>query len=138
MELNNLPIPPTVNHMYRTLPNYRRCKTKYLIDFEKDMELWAMVNKQAIYDLKSSLKEAKYLSLELTMTFTRDKLICHNGKVKVLDISNRIKAIEDAICGLIGLDDSLIFDVKACKRVGKKVGVTAKITPIDKETIGLT
>ncbi|MFI5405196.1 MAG: RusA family crossover junction endodeoxyribonuclease [Nitrososphaerales archaeon] len=137
MELKNIPIPPSVNHMYRTLPNYRRCKTKYLLDFEKDFELWVLLNKEAINTARKEIKDSKYLKLDLRFYLKRPTLFCLNNTVKKMDISNRIKAVEDAVSNLLGIDDSLFFQVSASKEVADKVGVTATITPLERETIGL-
>ena len=123
--------------MYRTLPNYRRCKTKYLIDFEKDFELWVLLNKGTINLIKKELSGHKYLKLDLKFYLKRTTLFCLNNTVKKMDISNRIKAVEDSISNLLEIDDSLFFQVSASKEVADKVGVTATITPLDRIAIGL-
>lgn len=98
-----------------------RHQSKALDDFKK------LFDKQSIciYDgpTKTTLKDflheiqSKKLCLIVQVYFKKERLFTKDGRIKKLDISNRIKSCEDCLCNSIGIDDSQIFRVVAEKCV---------------------
>jgi Holliday junction resolvase RusA-like endonuclease len=53
--------------------------------------------------------------LRLSFYITLGKLLTKEQKIKRLDISNRIKPIEDALCAMLSIDDKDFVEVTALK-----------------------
>ena len=120
MYLNNLPMPPSLNSCYMPLPNGGRCRSQSYKDFQKAFNQWAIDNYLDINACRASLKGIFQIGLVLTFSLPRGILITKKGTVKRWDSSNRIKVIEDALSEALNLDDCLIWDVRAIKRIGDK------------------
>lgn len=125
VEFKEFPMPPSFNHAHINLARGGRAKGKGYHEFIKAVEFWRMVNFHTVSrsrELKIVRDEGKRLFLDKTFFFPRDKLIMQNdsgpkakeqkkaGDPKKLDVSNRIKILEDSICALIGIDDAWVTD----------------------------
>lgn len=103
--------PPTLNTAYVNTDK-GRSSTQALRDFKRDCK--ALVQIQGLPNADDLAKcEVFFLELHFIWSgwFKKD------GQLKKhLDVSNRIKAIEDAICEAIGIDDGLIASPIALKR----------------------
>ncbi len=53
--------------------------------------------------------------LEFEFKFPAAKLFTKDERYKKLDLSNRIKVAEDAVCEVLGFDDKAVFEVLATK-----------------------
>jgi len=116
MRFENMPMPPSINQCYAQVGR-RRIKSAKLVSFNLEMDAWAILRSSSIRRASKSLEGLK-LRLDLTFSFPKGKIICKDGSSRKLDVSNRIKAIEDAFCRLLEIDDSNIFEIRAIKAVG--------------------
>lgn len=126
---SNLPMPPSVNTSYVTVGN-RRVKSASLVRFNLEMDNWSLSHFKELQNATKDLKGHK-LEMSLIFYFPQIKILTKAGNPKRLDVSNRIKAIEDTFCRLIEIDDCHIFSVHACKKVGTCEKVSLKISPIE-------
>lgn len=79
------------------------------------------------------IAEGKKLQVDALFFFHKKSLFTLDGRVKKMDVSNRLKALHDALSTLMGVDDSLFFRVVAEKIQGdeeKAESVTVKIKPL--------
>lgn len=118
--LEDLPIPPTSNSQYKL---FRRGLKTYHVPsaelkrFKKDMEAWALKNHKRCIDIKNAIHGRSHipLSCECIFYFKKERIWTKAGKPKKFDVSNRLKAIHDEVCKLIGIDDSEFFSISAKK-----------------------
>jgi Holliday junction resolvase RusA-like endonuclease len=136
--MERFPFGPSVNMMYKTLPNYRRAPTAEFQKFKRRVKKWAEEHSDALYaspeykELKQLMDIKHYpirLQLELTMYVNKSKVLCKDGRIKRFDTSNHIKSIEDAMSGIIGIDDKVFFRIIAEKiPIDGDSYVTAKVS----------
>lgn len=119
-------MPPSVNKAYIQV-GIRRVKSPCLVAFNLQMDAWA-INSHRIINIATSKLRGCNLDLKLIFYFPTEKLFTKAGKPRKLDVSNRIKAIEDAFCRHLDIDDSYIFNIEASKRVGTHENVYLEIT----------
>lgn len=96
-------LPPSVNKLFHTVRDERTGVTKRVLTAEarKIRRLVvamtsAQLDPNALYELRLAV---------FLKAFTRD------GEVRRVDLSNRVKFIEDCVCLALGIDDSRIFRV---------------------------
>lgn len=88
------PMPPSVNNAYATVHG-RRVLTREGREFKASAT--ALVRKAAA---------GQCAPVWLTMTIRLYLPLCYkNGKVRRVDVSNRVKLLEDAVCEGLGVDD---------------------------------
>lgn len=110
----NLPMPPSTNHMYITLRNGMKFPSPELKAFQAEME----TRRKGYPDQNERFpSQGEPLSLELQFFLNAGRLLKKDGTTKRWDVSNRIKAMEDAVAKLIGVDDRHFWEVYAAKRV---------------------
>lgn len=115
-------VPPSVNASYATnFKTKKRFPSKSLIAFKKlfnssSIHIFDGPTKTTLKDFLNEIRSKK-LCLIVQVYFKRERLFTKDGRIKKLDISNRIKSVEDCICKAIGIDDSQIFRVVAEKCV---------------------
>lgn len=103
---------PSLNQCYATnFKTGRRFPSKALGEFKKEFKKLSPPHSGEI-----SAIQGKRLCLIIEMWMKRERIYCKNGKIKKMDVSNRIKPLEDAISDLIGIDDSQFFRVVAVKK----------------------
>lgn len=115
-------MPPSSNNMYAGTT--RRFKSAVARQFDRDFLTWALVNAQAIAQIRQHLqanmdRDAR-IELNAVFYFPRAAIITKTGAAKRNDTSNRIKALHDSISEAIGFDDSLVWDGSFRKRVTPK------------------
>ena len=124
-----LPLPPTVNKAY-----FQKGKRKVLTSaaraFKEDVK--RTVSQQLA--LRPDLAQLDSVPLVLILEVYFESIINKGwleGKAKSLfkklDASNRIKLLEDALCGALGIDDKQYMTVMVCKHqhAGRPVVKTA-------------
>jgi Holliday junction resolvase RusA-like endonuclease len=52
------------------------------------------------------------------------------GKVRRIDLTNRVKFLEDCVCDAVGIDDSHVFRVKLQKHDAEEESTVISLTPI--------
>jgi len=111
--LTNIPMPPSTNHLYasiKTRGRIIRVKSQEYKSWEKEFFAWSVVYRAQIKAVKEwALEQTSRnctIRLDRYFWFCRSDIVCKDGTPKKLDVTNRIKAIDDAIAKLIGIDDS--------------------------------
>ena len=117
-------MPPSVNNYYATIKiggRLRRIKSRDANAYEAAMRRWAFTFLDSIKRAKEFLKgltPGMVLALHVDFFFPREKIFTKKNTPKRNDTSNRIKALHDQICMILGIDDCYIFDGSFTKRVG--------------------
>lgn len=116
--LNNLPMPPTANRLYLPI-NGRFIPSPELKMFKKKMELYGLQNKAHLREIAShclcAISNGYGLHFDRKFIFPRSKIFSKKNEPKKYDVTNRIKAIDDGISLLIGVDDKFIFESRSRK-----------------------
>ena len=76
-----------------------------------------------------SVSPTQTLYLHLVINLHRSRLHTKDGRIKRLDVSNRIKILEDALANWLGFDDSQVWHVSATKKEIPP-GETERVTAI--------
>lgn len=136
--VERFPLGPTVNNMYVTLKNYRRAPSAEFQRFKRRVKKWVdnfgpeLLQSGEYQELQQLIEIKHYpirLQLELTFHINRTKILCKDGRTKRYDTSNRVKAVEDAIFGILDIDDKHVFRVIAEKTpIDGDSYVTAKVS----------
>ena len=114
--VHGLPMSPTVNKMYATSVKYgrsHRFKTRDAKDFEHAMRAYYFQFKNQL-DLVSTVLQG-YISngyaLEINryFFFQPGQLLTKKFTAKKMDVSNRIKALDDEVSKMISIDDKFFF-----------------------------
>lgn len=120
--IQNYPLPPSENQIYRNVPRVGRVATQELKDYKRSCAFWGMANKQykqIFWELAQEypnhvLKVDAYIVLKHERIWTKD------GRPKKLDASNRLKALHDQLAEYLGIDDKAFFNVSAEKISGEQ------------------
>lgn len=116
MILHGLPMPPSVNGIYVNNPKTRgRFKSAAGKAFDSEIEGYRLVHSHTL----RQFRRGTLYRVRLTFFLPLEKLMTKDGAVKKLDVSNRIKPIEDAICKLLDIDDKDIVEVVAYKTLSR-------------------
>lgn len=111
-EFINIPFPPSVNGAYvYSRFSGRMVRSKDHRAFENQFLKWAFCHKAAIDKAAIELKGHK---LSLCMHF-HCATLTKSGATKKIDVSNRIKLLEDQVARALGIDDSNFWHVSAYK-----------------------
>jgi hypothetical protein len=135
--VKNFPMPPGSNHLYKTCAvgnRIFRAPSRKHKDYKKSVKLWALENPDIIRMMKAKVKDWKALQIERYFMFHYKTIYCKDGRIKKMDVSNRIKALDDSLLGLMGLDDSQIFrgfEEKILMPVGYPECVEIRISPME-------
>lgn len=130
--IQNFPLPPSENAMYRNLPRVGRVATKELQDYRRECEFWGLANKK-YRDLFFSLMEENpqyVLKVDFFFVFKRKRLWTKQNLPKKLDASNRVKAAADQLAKFLGIDDKCFFSVSSEKVSGENECAIIFITPV--------
>jgi Holliday junction resolvase RusA-like endonuclease len=113
--LPNIPFPPSVNAAY-AYSRYkdRLVRSKSHCSYEREFQVWRANHRQLLRDAGNALRGHR-LRLDLAFYCATDT---KSGDVRKLDVSNRIKLVEDQLSRALGIDDSYIFVITAVKRDG--------------------
>lgn len=123
----DFPTPPSDNHLYPTFMRAGRLirvPSKEYAQFRKSVESWGILNAQKLKWAQEAIRNFDKLGIEFVFHFEPHRLFTLKGTVKKLDVSNRIKAAQDSISKLLGVDDSIFFTCTAHKVPALKDGVT--------------
>lgn len=119
--LSQIPIPPSLNNAYPTSKHGYRYKSKALVEWERELERWAFTKVKELHALQDLFKASQnaLVGIECRYFFRKEKILTKLGKVKKLDVDNRLKCLIDGITQIIGIDDSYIWEGKFSKHVSK-------------------
>lgn len=113
MTLTKIPLSPTSNHAYKH-SSRGMYPTPAMLKFQKHFQAWKLLNEYELGVTKNYLNnqiaKTKDPKLEFIRTFyfKHEDLYYKNGKRRKLDITNRIKYLDDYICQALDIDDHLI------------------------------
>lgn len=114
-----LPLPPSANKAYASLRNRRILTAEGKLFKQQVRDLFG----QAYATRPLPELQDHALALDITLTFEAvenagwSKGTAKN-RYKRVDVSNRLKLLEDAIFSALGVDDSLIFSLTVRKQAG--------------------
>jgi Holliday junction resolvase RusA-like endonuclease len=119
-----LPMPPSVNKAYVSLRNRRILSTEGKL--YKQAVRDKIGEQYALTPLPNLENTPLELSIELTFTdvenagWSKGKA---KNRYKRIDVSNRVKLLEDALFETLDVDDSLVFSLHVTKRAGADASV---------------
>ena len=100
----NYPMSPSSNSLYASFRG-RLIKSNEGRLYVKRVQAWAAPHQKTVLKLREILKD-KTLRVDYSFFFPRSKLITKKNTIKKTDFTNYIKAAQDALSDLIGVDDS--------------------------------
>jgi len=131
VSLNQMPMCPSINQAYKTIlinRTIRRCASKALNEFKKEFKDWVKKNPATVSTARASLEgHENALRLTLWFYFPHDRIFTKKNAVKRLDVSNRVKIIEDSLCEALGFDDRVFFNINIFKVQSEKECISALI-----------
>lgn len=131
-ELRSFPMPPSDNALKVPLIIGGRSRTVKSADYreyEYEVKTWAIRNQESLSkarDLTLKLQPGWALKLELIYWFQRTTVIQKSdskktgtkaGDPKRHDVTNRIKALNDALFAILGCDDKYVWQCNVIKKV---------------------
>ncbi len=140
--ISGLPMPPTSNNSYCT--NRRtgqRFPSKDLKEFKQAMKDWCAENRKTVLDVRAImvapfLFEQAYLRVDRYFGFPPGRIFSKANLPKRMDVSNRIKAMDDALSEeILGLDDSWFFSGSEHKAISQEAGVILIISKIKVKSV---
>ncbi len=108
---DRFPLPPTANHAYPTGTNGRRHKSSAMRIFEAEATKWWMVNRPLVTHARKALggeiaiDKASMIRVDAWVCFHYGSLFTKDSVRKKMDVSNRIKALHDALSNVLLIDD---------------------------------
>jgi len=119
-EIRGLPLPPSANGLHKSFVRKGsrkvvRVKSDAYNRYIRQMSHWKMNNFKGIPGLRKWIEkhnqgpEPLRLWVERQFMLHRSTIWTKKNTVKKFDVTNRIKALDDEISKLIGLDDSHIW-----------------------------
>jgi Holliday junction resolvase RusA-like endonuclease len=120
----DFPMPPSINTAYATILRHGRpikIKSRDMHRFDSDCDSWllkhAQVVRKTIQDLQSDSLRGKKIQIKFLFLFPPAKLLCKDGRTKRLDVTNRIKAVEDQVSKILGIDDKHFWSGSYAKQI---------------------
>lgn len=127
--LSGFPVPPTTNNLYISVGK-RRVPSKQLRIYKQQVHTWYLENLSEAKEAALYLKGKGPLALHLVWFAPKVRFYTKDGSIRRLDASNRIKACEDAISEILGINDCIFFKTGIEKKVDdRKESVDILITP---------
>jgi len=114
-EIKGFPMPPSANVLYANSPQGGRFKTAKYKQYETQAQIWIYKNGHQLITAQEQIKSLKHgevLSVERDFYFRSDRIISSKGTPLKNDTSNRIKALDDILSKMLGIDDSYFWDGK--------------------------
>ena len=126
--ITGLPMPPSVNDQYYAM-GYRDKRTgkirgiitpsESLKAFQKAMEEWTeknyLVAGKSRVKTEQMLAQGKMLKTTIFAVFPSHQVWTQAGKPRKMDVSNRMKPLEDAVAKILLIDDCYFFKPSAEK-----------------------
>jgi hypothetical protein len=120
----NLPLPPSSNNQYFLV---RRGPKTFHVPSDELKAFKALMDQYAAKEgmpftfnsnlVKAWVSEPAGLSIKAVFFFHKERVMTKQNLPKRLDCSNRIKALHDNLCRIIGIDDKWFFKVEAEKAI---------------------
>jgi len=106
--LKDFPLSPSANQLYK---NRRggRCKTDIYKEFLGECDIWSLTRRRKLEQIhKHFMKEihnVKWIQVSMYVHLEPAKMYTKGGKLKKIDVSNRVKAAHDVLSDFIEIDD---------------------------------
>lgn len=116
----DFPMPPSANNLYANMLGRGRFKTAALRGYEKEVSIWALQHRYLLESAReqvSKLEPGEALSLERVFYFPYASILTKDGRPRRNDTSNRIKALDDVLATILGIDDSIFWSGSESKGV---------------------
>lgn len=101
--ITDFPMPPSVNGLFAG--KARRYASDEYKRFKMEVAGWALKNAAIIRNARKQIEPHDRLRIDTYFAFRHERLYTLKGKDKMLDASNRIKALHDALAPILGRDD---------------------------------
>lgn len=125
--IHSFPMPPSHNALYRNVPGVGRVATQELKDYKRECEVYALKNARMFREVRQLIfgkwKDFQSYKIDYYFVFKKERIYTKEGKAKKLDVSNRVKAAQDALCYILGFDDKNIWNSTCEKTCGEVEGV---------------
>lgn len=112
-----LPVPPSVNRMYRNVPRVGRVSTRELLLFKEEslyrLNLAPVRDVKMIEFLHACYAKRQHLPLHLEIIF-------YYKTLWRVDVDSGIKAVQDVLFQFLSLNDNLVVDISVKKRADAK------------------
>ena len=118
----------TRHYTPKTTVDYQRCTALFA---RQAMRGRALINAPVLLALSIVVPPAKTWPKAKRAKAMTGRLL----PTKKPDLSNVLKAIEDALNGVVWHDDVQVVGVIACKRFGAEPGVVVSVTPLAEEGV---
>jgi hypothetical protein len=112
LNLKDFPMPPSINVAYANSIRGGRHKTQTMIQFERRVKEWAMKCGPSLQSARirlSTMPKTHAIWIDRRFFFHYDSIITKSKRPRRNDTSNRIKALDDAISQILGIDDSIFW-----------------------------
>lgn len=118
-----VPMPPSSNHQYISFvgPGGKvvHKKSDVAKRYVKAFGIWALENNRVLAEarkpLQTAVREGLVLSVEAKFFFLHGAILTREGKLKQLDVSNRLKLMHDCLAETLCIDDKHFARVTAEK-----------------------
>ena len=111
-----IPMPPSVNAIYKSIvvgKKLIRCKSKVYYEYDKIIKDWTHENFDDLKSVKDQIKTlintGSVLSIDRYFCFHKESLFTKMDTIKRLDVTNRIKVLDDTVMRLFEIDDKYIW-----------------------------
>ncbi len=121
IEIKNFPMPPSANSLYKNIAS-GRAKTEKYLQYEQQVKIWTYKYGYQLTTARLYIQDrnpGEVFHLERTFYFHQESILTKKMTPKKNDTSNRIKALDDVLGQLLGIDDSHFWDGEFKKRVSK-------------------
>lgn len=155
--ISNFPFPPSVNEMYETnvhkayangsgVRNIRvktsRRRSRVCNAFYATVEKFNNLNRRNLdriaLQVKMWIKDGHAIGLDCYVLVEHSRIWTKDGMPKSFDADNRRKALQDAVCELLGIDDKWVFcgntEKVACQSKDSECAVI-KIYPVTPKSL---
>lgn len=123
---DRLPFPPTSNKIYivyMSQGKVRHGASQVLREFKRDFyhyeKCHALLCLQNRNLAQEWVKKNFVLHIHTEFFFEKSRIFTKDGRIKKIDLSNRLKAIHDLVSTLLRIDDSIFFNLSATKKEAK-------------------
>lgn len=117
--LDNFPIPPSSNAIYRSFFNKKvgrlvHYKSQEMKAYEVLVESWSSTRQQMISSASETLTnlifdQRNFIRVDAYFGLKPEKLWNREGSKKKMDVSNRIKALHDCLSNVLAIDDRFFY-----------------------------
>ncbi len=117
----NFPMSPSVNEIYSNVAGRGRIKTPIYRCFERDAMIWNMKNSLLVQDCQKKISEmpiSQAIRVNRVFSFPVTSILNKLGRPKRNDTANRIKALDDAMAAILGVDDCIFWSGSEDKVIG--------------------